>query len=100
MTRPRTSSSPSSVYATPANLTAALDYYRAGSSDGFDLMPPHPVLYLHGDHDGCIDVSFTTDAAAHLSPDSRVEVITHAGHFPHLEQPAAVNEQIVDWITA
>ena len=84
----------------PANLAAALDYYRAGAEPAFVPAPPQPVLYLHGDRDGCIDVALTAGAAAHLGSDSRVEVVQNAGHFLHLEQPDAVNEQIVGWITS
>jgi pimeloyl-ACP methyl ester carboxylesterase len=84
----------------PANLAAALDYYRAGAEPAFVPAPPRPVLYLHGDRDGCIDVALTAGAAAHLGSDSRVEVVQNAGHFLHLEQPDAVNEQIVGWITS
>jgi pimeloyl-ACP methyl ester carboxylesterase len=40
------------------------------------------------------------DAGDHLAPGSRMEVIESAGHFPHVEQPAAVNAKILAWISA
>jgi pimeloyl-ACP methyl ester carboxylesterase len=48
----------------------------------------------------CIDLALVADAERHLAPGSRMKVIESAGHFPHLEQPAAVNDQILAWISA
>lgn len=76
----------------PANLTAALGWYRSGFHPEDDdpelakeqqamLLPtPQPWLYLHGSDDQCIGV-----VAADLVPDA--VVVPGAGHFPHLEQP-------------
>jgi pimeloyl-ACP methyl ester carboxylesterase len=98
----------------PANLAAALGYYRA-DDPGLDTEPlrdrwaaehdalrrtaPQPTLYLHGDRDGCIDVALVHDAARYLAPGSRMEVTEHAGHVPHLERPSEVNTRIVAWLT-
>lgn len=96
----------------PANLAAAIGYYRAAlgttpPDPGLDreqaalgLTPPQPTLYLHGRDDGCMGVALAEPAGAFLAPGSRVEIIPTAGHFLHLEQPAVVNELIVDWVTA
>jgi pimeloyl-ACP methyl ester carboxylesterase len=99
----------------PEHLAAALGYYRAdepglhepGAGDPYAAehrallqTPPQPTLYLHGDRDGCIDVAIAVDAVAHLSPGSRMDVIEGAGHFAHLERPAAVNRRIRDWIAS
>jgi pimeloyl-ACP methyl ester carboxylesterase len=99
----------------PANLAAALGYYRAdepglyagGPADPFAAehaallrTPPQPTLYLHGARDGCIDVAQAADAQRHLSPGSRMDVIEEAGHFLHLEQRESVNERIVAWVTS
>jgi len=98
----------------PANLPAALGYYRANEprlhdDDTIDaypaehkallLTPPQPTLYLHGDQDGCVDVAFSAGAERHLSPGSEMEIVEGAGHFLQLERPAAVNERIVAWVT-
>lgn len=85
----------------PANLAAAIGYYRA--EDGDQAAPsapgPQPTLYLHGDRDGCIDVALVGDAADHLAPGSHVEIVRDAGHFVQVEQPAKTNEHIIAWVT-
>ncbi len=92
----------------PANLSAAIDYYRAngptdpsdGASRSGPVTPPiapTPTLYLHGERDGCIDVSLCTDAGQHLAPGSRMETIAGAGHFIQIERPGPVNESILAW---
>jgi pimeloyl-ACP methyl ester carboxylesterase len=97
----------------PANLAAALGYYRALLGDGprdprYDeaqaaatVPTPQPTLYLHGVDDGCLGADMVATAADHLPAEgSRVELIEHAGHFLHLEQPAIVNQLVVDFVTA
>ena len=88
----------------PHHLAAAIDYYRA-DEPGLDpagnaalvRTPTQPTLYLHGDRDGSLDVRLVRDAEDHLAPGSRMEVVEGAGHFLHLERPAAVNRRIVEW---
>ncbi|HVX68452.1 MAG TPA: alpha/beta hydrolase [Mycobacteriales bacterium] len=85
----------------PANLSAAIGYYRAMFAvGGGDKSPPHPTLYLHGNEDGAFLVEGIAGTDKHLSEDSRVEIIDGTGHFLHLEKPAAVNRMILDWIGA
>jgi pimeloyl-ACP methyl ester carboxylesterase len=108
----------------PANLAAAIGYYRAagaaggsGGSSGIADSPagvaapyaaeeeavkrqaPLPTLYLHGAADGCIRVELALGAERLLAPSSRMVVIENAGHFPHLERPGEVNEHILAWIS-
>lgn len=99
----------------PANLAAALGYYRATlgnvgvSTDpavtalqtATMTPPPLPTLYLHGRDDGCMGADLAEVAAASLSSDdgSRVEVVDDSGHFLHLERPDEVNRLILDFIT-
>ena len=97
--------------ADPANLSAALGYYRATLGDGYKdptldglqtaagAPTAQPTLYLHGRSDGCVGVELAEGAGAFLThPDSRVEIFDGLGHFLHLEQPAAVNESIVEFL--
>jgi pimeloyl-ACP methyl ester carboxylesterase len=99
--------------ATPEHLAAALGYYRATLGAGFrdpalaDAQnfvqgenPPQPLLYLHGENDGCIGLEVARDAATRAPSNARVEIVEGAGHFLQLEQPAKVNELIVNWITS
>jgi pimeloyl-ACP methyl ester carboxylesterase len=99
----------------PANLAAAIGYYRAMGAPGggaadparyaaYDAsagqQAPQPTLYLHGKQDGCIGVGLAADAEKFLSPGSQLVVIEDAGHFLQLEQPREVNEHIVAWVNA
>jgi pimeloyl-ACP methyl ester carboxylesterase len=109
----------------PANLAAAIGYYRAvgaaGDSGGsagavggpagdagryaaeqqaVGRQAPQPTLYLHGAADGCIRVELARGAERLLAPSSRMAVIKDAGHFLHLQKPTEVNEHILAWISA
>ncbi len=100
----------------PANLKAAIGYYRtAGAAPGDaaagNAAPysqqeqaarrraERPTLYLHGSADGCIGADLIGDAASMLAPGSRLVVVPDAGHFLHLEKPGEVNRQILAWVT-
>jgi pimeloyl-ACP methyl ester carboxylesterase len=108
----------------PANLGAAIGYYRAvgaagdsGGSPGAAGGPaedagryaaeqqaaghqaPQPTLYLYGAADGCIRADLARGAERLLAPSSRMAVIENAGHFLHLEKPGEVNEHILAWIS-
>lgn len=96
----------------PANLGAAIGYYRAtlGTTPhdpalereqaALGSTPPQPTLYLHGRNDGCMGADLAEHADAFLAPGSRVEMVPGCGHFLHLEKPETVNAMIVDWATA
>lgn len=96
----------------PANLGAALGYYRAmlsnvGVDPGLDAVQAkggeitgQPTLYLHGRDDGCLGLELAEAARGFLTSDgSRMEVVDDAGHFLQLERPELVNELIVDFVT-
>lgn len=95
----------------PANLAAALGYYRAALGGvGLDpaleplqsaaqQMPVVPTLYLHGTTDGCIGSDVVSAAAASAPGNVSVEQIVGAGHFLHREQPAAINRRVLDHLT-
>jgi pimeloyl-ACP methyl ester carboxylesterase len=96
----------------PANLAAAVGYYRA-MLDPSRHLPGYaaqqaaagagragcPVLYLHGASDGCLGAELVGPAAQFLPPGSRQELIDGAGHFLHLERPGLVNDLIGDWLS-
>ena len=96
----------------PANLLAALSFYRATLGTGarspeLDALEavggaplPLPVLYLHGADDGCMSSTFVDDGilASFPAEGSRVEVVGDAGHFLQIEQPDVVNDLIVSFV--
>lgn len=97
----------------PANLAAALGYYRATLGQGYrdpalndaqtamqSDSPAQPLLYLHGDQDGCIGVELAHAADASKPANAKVTIIEGAGHFLQLEQPERVNRAICEWVTA
>jgi pimeloyl-ACP methyl ester carboxylesterase len=84
----------------PANLAAAIGYYRAMFSvGGGDKSPPQPTLYLHGKDDGAFGVEGVAGTDKDLSKDSKVEILDGVGHFLHLEKHAEVNAKIVAWLS-
>ena len=96
----------------PANLAAALGYYRATLGEGkkdpalADLqarmgseVPPQPLLYLHGVNDGCIGREVADFAAGIAPANVDVRIVEGAGHFLQLEQPRAVAEHVLGWIS-
>ena len=94
----------------PANLAAALGYYRATLGAGerdpdLDLIEmagggelTQPTLYLHGRNDGCIGVE-VAEAASEMCPWATIEIVEDAGHFLQLEQPEIVNARVVEFVT-
>jgi pimeloyl-ACP methyl ester carboxylesterase len=96
----------------PLHLQAALGYYRATLGSGFrdpalaemqiaiqTETPTQPTLYLHGRNDGCIGVEVAQDASTRAPQNCHVHIVENAGHYMQLEQPAIVNELIINWIT-
>ena len=98
----------------PANLAAAIGYYRATVGSGarspeHDAVEavggapmPVPTLYLHGADDGCMGSELVTDEVLAELPveGSRLELVPASGHFLHLERPGVVNPLIVDFLLA
>ena len=94
----------------PANLTAALGYYRAALGDGpkdpaldgvqaaTQQVPAQPTLYLHGRNDGCIGVEVAELCATMLPPHATVEIVDGAGHFLQVERPDVVNRLVLDFL--
>ena len=94
----------------PANLAAALGYYRATLGNGYvdpalaDVQaaaqtdPTQPTLYLHGADDGCIGVEVAAWAGEHAPENITVRIINGCGHFLHVEEPKVVNEMILEFL--
>ena len=94
----------------PANLQAAIGYYRATLGAGYNdpalqsaqdmssTIPPQPLLYLHGRTDGCMGSEVAEFAAAELTPNARAQFVDGAGHFLHLEKPTEVNDIIMSFL--
>jgi pimeloyl-ACP methyl ester carboxylesterase len=82
---------------------AALDYYRQNLRGGLaSTLRLHagaaPVLYLHGEQDGCMSVQLAELAAERLPPNSRFEPVPGVGHFMALEDPAQVLGRLEPWL--
>ena len=96
--------------ADPANLSAAIGYYRALFDAGRHSAayeeaqvasassPPQPTLYLHGMDDGCMGADSIGDVRSVLSPGSEHVVIERAGHFLHLERPDVVQAHVLRFL--
>jgi pimeloyl-ACP methyl ester carboxylesterase len=52
-----------------------------------------PTLLIWGENDGIVTPAYG-EAYRQLIPQARMAVIPQAGHFPHIEQPAAVVESL------
>ncbi len=96
----------------PANLGAAIGYYRAmfagppadpaaaEAQAAAGTVAPQPTLYLHGADDGCMGVDIIGPVTDFLAPGSELEVVEGTGHFLHLERPGPVNDRIIEFLTA
>ena len=94
----------------PANLQAALGFYRATLGAGYNdpalqsaqdmssTIPLQPLLYIHGRTDGCMGSEVAEFAAAELTSNARAHFVDGAGHFMHLEKPAEVNDIILSFL--
>ncbi|CDO89105.1 alpha/beta hydrolase [Mycobacterium triplex] len=95
---------------TLAHRKAAVGYYRAmvrfthpaASYAGLHRfrfkLPRTPLLVLHGELDGAVQVSYLDGVIDALPPGSRVQTIPGAGHFLQLDQPEAVCNAIFDYL--
>ena len=95
---------------TPENLGAALGYYRAMFlrpqpkdelqyiRDTFNKVPDMPVLYLHGENDGCVAPVIAEDTLQYLAAGSEMEILPGLGHFLHLEDPDTIHHLIGEFL--
>lgn len=98
----------------PANLDAALGYYRtffdpqrfmtpemiAEQSDTWGKPIPQQVLYLHGSQDGLfpLDRETLSRMPALIGPRAQAVMIDGVGHFMLAEKPDVVNARILDFL--
>lgn len=99
----------------PANLRAAMGYYRALFNPARFGLPEameeqgaiwgrpvsQPVLYIHGTTDGCIAVDTETmkQIPAFLGSGSELERVEGVGHFFLVEKPTVINQRILQFLT-
>jgi pimeloyl-ACP methyl ester carboxylesterase len=91
-------------------LVRQLRYYRAlflpwmrsreYAREQSGLLAParRPLLYLHGEDDGCIGAAFALRRARLLPPGSEFELVPGCGHFLQLERPDHVGERIARFL--
>jgi pimeloyl-ACP methyl ester carboxylesterase len=83
-------------------LEAAIEYYRANPSGhraGAAELPGKPLLYLHGEDDGCIGVDVVRASGPHFPPTTRIEILAGVGHFLQLEAPELVNRLVLSFLS-
>jgi pimeloyl-ACP methyl ester carboxylesterase len=71
-----------------------LQYMR----DSFNKVPDMPVLYLHGENDGCIAPTVADGTLQFLATGSEMEILVGLGHFLHLEDPDTVHHLIGEFL--
>lgn len=84
-----------------AHARAVVSYYRALGGRGTRpaMMPPvKPLLYLHGDRDGCLDPGFFPAVSARLPEGSPAALVPGAGHFLHLEMPDVIAGHLLEFL--
>lgn len=67
------------------------------ANDRLYLLEQVPTMIVWGRRDGIIPVSHA-HAAHEAIPQSRLEIIEGAGHFPHVEEPALVASLLMDFL--
>ncbi|GAC33480.1 MULTISPECIES: alpha/beta fold hydrolase [Gammaproteobacteria] len=101
-------------FSNPANLRAAMAYYRDLFNPSLFGMPDEmekhaavwgqpisqPALYLHGTNDGCIalDDAGLKDVVNYLGVGSKAEWVKDVGHFLVLQKPEEVNQRILQFL--
>lgn len=94
----------------PANLAAAIGYYRAALSGvgvrddlaevqaATSVVPSQPLLYLHGAVDGCVGAEVAESARGDVGPNVTIDIVPDVAHFLHLESPDAINDRILEFL--
>jgi pimeloyl-ACP methyl ester carboxylesterase len=95
-----------------ASLPGPIEYYRAmvwppreAAARARAAAAPErrvtaPVLYLHGERDGCIDPAASHGQRRLVAGPFECELVAGAGHFLHLEDPDQVGGRALHWLRA
>lgn len=95
---------------TVAHRKAAIGYYRAaarvsgvaphyaGLQRFWRKVPRIPMLVLHGQQDGAMQIGYLDGTLDALPPGSRLVRIPDAGHFLQIDQPDAVFTAIAEYL--
>ncbi|MCR9142018.1 MAG: alpha/beta hydrolase [bacterium] len=94
---------PGVVNAAIAYYRAIFDFYTPAGLRGFRTLLGKiqaPTLAITGANDGCLDTRMfdRMTASRAYSGGLRVERLRNAGHWLHLEQPAAVNRLLLEFL--
>jgi pimeloyl-ACP methyl ester carboxylesterase len=85
----------------PGSLTAMLNYYRALRERKIKNPPARiqcPTLVLWGENDSFLEHHVAQDSVQ-LCDNARLYIVKTATHWLHLEEPAQVNAQIIEFLT-
>jgi pimeloyl-ACP methyl ester carboxylesterase len=86
----------------PAHLSAVLSYYRSIFSSRNGVIRKRtrvPSLYVHGVDDGCVGVELCSGVERGYASEVRVERISGAGHFVHLERADEFNRVLCEFLS-
>jgi pimeloyl-ACP methyl ester carboxylesterase len=72
--------------------------YPGSPFGAYVSMPRTPVLVLHGEQDGAVQVGYLDGVIDAPPPGSRVQTIPGAGHFLQVDQPEAVCAAILGYL--
>ena len=72
---------------------------RVSALDRLYLAAAVPMLLVWGDRDGIIPVEHAR-AAHELIPDSRLEIVPNAGHYPHRDDPAGFTDALLEFMSS
>jgi len=88
--------------ADPAALTAALDWYRAGTLRGGERIPPAavPALYVWSDGDTALTRDAAELAPQHVAGPFRYAELRGVSHWIPDEAPGALAELLLDHVAA
>lgn len=99
------------LYGDPAIAANALRMYRANFDTSLhdpalaalgertEAPASTPLLLVAGADDGCIAPEHFADADRGLAPGSRVEIVSGAGHFMHLDRPDEIARLTLEWLS-